>query len=119
MTELISPLVADITLAIVYVMLLAAVAATLFSIVRTLRLRRKEDDSRNGVPTVRIAWTVAGAFAACLLITFMLGSTTPVVTNGQTFDDTFWLRTTDMLIYTSLILIIAFSAVIAINRFRS
>ena len=41
-----------------------------------------------------------------LVLTFVLGSTQPLTINGVAFTDAFWLRTSDMLINTSLVLIL-------------
>jgi len=54
-----------------------------------------------------------------LLVTFLLGSSDPVVTNGERFADVFWLKATDMFIYTSILLIIGCFVSAIIGRFRS
>jgi hypothetical protein len=84
-----------------------------------MRNRRKGDDIINGVPAGRIGWCVAIALVACLVLTFLLGSTSPVMTNGTRFTDAFWLKTTDMFIYTSILLIIGCFVSAIISRFRS
>ena len=117
--SIVSPFLADFMLWLMYIALAAAVGVTMLSVANRLRLRTKDDEIINGVPQKRIARAVAAAFAVCLVLTYALGSTTPVTTNGQLFTDTFWLRVTDMFIYTTLILIIGCFAGVVVSRFRS
>ena len=104
---------------LMYIAVAAAIGVTLLSVMKTLRQRTKDDEIINGVPQTRIAWTVAGAFVACLVVTYLLGSSAPIVTNGQLFADTFWLKVTDMFIYTTIILIIGCFAGVVVSRFRN
>ena len=115
----VSPLVADIMLWLMYITVVVAVVVTIVSVMRTLRLRTKDDEVVNGVPRTRLAWIVGVAFLLCLVLTFVLGSSEPVRTNGKLFTDTFWLKATDMFIYTSLILIIGCFAGVVLSRFRN
>ena len=115
----VSPLVADIMLWLMYIAVVVAVVVTIVSVMRTLRLRTKDDEVVNGVPRTRLAWIVGVAFLLCLVLTFVLGSSEPVKTNGKLFTDTFWLKATDMFIYTSLILIIGCFAGVVLSRFRN
>jgi len=103
---LVSPFFADLMLWLMYIAVIAATAVTIASVVKTLRMRTKDDEVVNGVPQARIAWTTAFCFVVCLAVTWLLGSSRPLLTNGQLFTSTFWLKTTDMFIYTSIILII-------------
>ena len=115
----VSPLVADIMLWLMYIAVVVAVVVTIVSVMRTLRLRTKDDEVVNGVPRTRMAWIVVVAFLLCLVLTFLLGSSEPVRTNGKLFSDTFWLKAADMFIYTSLILIIGCFAGVVLSRFRN
>ena len=115
----ISPILADIMLWLMYVAVAAAVVVTVVSMVHTLRQRTKADEVVNGVPRTRMALVVTAAFLICLVLTFLLGSSEPVMTNGKLFTDAFWLKITDMFIYTSLILILGCFAGVIMSRFRS
>ena len=117
--SIISPVVADIMLWLMYIAMAVAIGVTLLSVINRLRLRTKDDEIINGVPQKRVARTVAVAFVACMAITYLAGSTTPVTTNGQLFADTFWLKATDMFIYTTVILIVGCFAGVVVSRFRS
>lgn len=116
---IVSPFLADLMLGLMYLMLAAALLVTAYSVWHTLRHRQKGDDVINGVPAGRIGWCVVIAVVLCMVVTFLLGSSSPVVTNGQLFTDAFWLRLTDMFIYTSILLIIACFVSAIVSRFRS
>ena len=116
---IVSPFFADLMLGLMYLMLVVALAVTAWSVWHTLRSRRKGDDIVNGVPAGRIGWCVAIGLIVCLVVTFLLGSSKPVMTNGVRFADTFWLKTTDMFIYTSILLIIGCFVSAIVSRFRS
>ena len=117
--SLVSPFIADIMLWLMYIAVAVAIVVTLLSVVKTLRMRTKDDEVINGVPQTRIAWTTAFCFVACLVITWLLGSTDPLTTNGTLFNSHFWLKTVDMFIYTSILLIIGCFVSAIIGRFRS
>ena len=115
----VSPLIADIILWLMYIAVVVALVVTVVSVIKTVRMRTKDDEVVNGVPRTRMAWVVGVAFLLCLVLTFLLGSSEPVRTNGNLFTDTFWLKVADMFIYTSLILIIGCFAGVVLSRFRS
>ena len=116
---LVSPIIADIMLWLMYIVMAVAIGVTAASVVKTLRMRTKDDEVVNGVPQTRIAWTTAGCFVVCLVLTYLFGSSKPVMTNGTLFTNTFWLKATDMFIYTSIILILGCFAGVIVSRFRS
>ena len=104
---------------LMYIAIAVAIIVTIVSVTRTVRLRTKDEEVVNGVPRTRMAWVVVVSFLLCLVLTFLLGSSEPVRTNGALFTDTFWLKATDMFIYTSLILIIGCFVGVVLSRFRS
>ncbi len=106
MNSFISPAIADVMLWLMYIILAAAIGVTAYSVWHGLRNRRKGSDVVNGVPAGRIGWLVAVGFVLIMVVTFALGSTKPILTNGTWLTDGFWLRAADMFIYTSIILII-------------
>lgn len=119
MNSFVSPFFADLMLGLMYLMLAVALGVTAYSVWHGLRNRRKGDDIINGVPAGKIGWCVAIGFVVCLLVTFFLGSSAPVVTNGIRFTDKFWLKATDMFIYSSLLLFIGCFVSAIVGRFRS
>lgn len=119
MNSIVTPFFADLMLWLMYIMIGAALLVSGYSVWHGLRTRRKGDDIINGVPAGRIGWCVAIGFVLFLVVTFLLGSSKPIVTNGERFTDVFWLKTTDMFIYTSILLIIGCFVSAIVSRFRS
>ena len=119
MNSLVSPFFADVMLGLMYLMIVAALGVTAYSVWHGMRNRRKGDDIINGVPAGRIGWCVILLLIACLVVTFLLGSSSPIVTNGVLFTDVFWLKVTDMFIYTSILLIIGCFVSAIVSRFLS
>jgi len=112
MIDFSSPLFVSILLYTIYALLAVAFVLVIWSMVRSFRRNRAEGVS-NGLPVRRMAWGVVALVVAVLALTALLASTKPMVINGRTYDNEFWLRTSDMLIVTSLILIfIAIAGVI-------
>ena len=119
MNSLVSPFFADVMLWLMYIVIAVAMVVTAYSVWHGLCTTRKGDDIVNRVPAGRIGWLVILGLVACLVITFLLGSTSPIVTNGIVYSDSFWLRVTDMFIYTSIVLIAGCFVSAIISRFRS
>jgi len=119
MNNIVSPVFADVMLCLMYAVMAVALTVTAYSVWHGMSTRRKGEDIINGVPAGKIGWCVAIGLVACFAVTFMLGSSRPVVTNGVTFADPFWLKVTDMFIYTTVILIIVCFVSVIIGRFRS
>ncbi|MBR1502811.1 MAG: hypothetical protein IJ618_02870 [Prevotella sp.] len=117
--NIVSPLFADIMLWLMYLVLTVALGVTAYSVYHTLRNKQKGDDIVNGVPAGKIGWCVAGGLVVCLVVTFLLGSSSPLLVNGQPFTDVFWLKTTDMFIFTSILLILGCFVSAIVSRFRS
>jgi hypothetical protein len=119
MNSIVSPFFADVMLGLMYLVVAIALGVTAYSVWHGLRNRRKGDDVINRVPAGRIGWCVAIGLVVCMVLTFLLGSSDPVVTNGVRFTDTLWLKATDMFIYTSTLLIIGCFVSAIVSRFRS
>ena len=94
-------LLADVILWVVYALVMAALAAVLFSWCRSLRMRGGAKGS-NGVPQTGIKVVAILLPLVCGVITFAMASSTPIVANGITYDNVMWLLLSDMLIYTIL-----------------
>ena len=119
MNSFVSPFLADVMLGLMYLVMAVALGVTAYSVWHGMRTRRKGDDIINGVPAGKIGWCVAIGLVVCLVLTFLLGSSKPVMTNGTLYKDAFWLRLTDMFIYTSILLILGCFVSAIVSRFRS
>ena len=99
-------LLAEVMLWLMYAALLTAVVVAVISAVRSFRLRTESIAMSNKVPRRWIAWGVVGFTIILLAITCLLGSSQPLIINGISYTDRFWLKTTDGLIYSSIILFV-------------
>ena len=99
--------VAYVMLVLMAVTLLAAVIAVLWAVVMAARKRGSGlAKTENRVPARRIAMLMLAGTFVLLLLTFALGSSVPVLINGKSFDNFFWLRAADMFICSSGVLLV-------------
>ena len=80
---------------------------------RTLKVRGKSESVDNNIPTRKLSYTIVFTTIASLLLFFLVGSSQPMRINGISYTDGFWLKVSDMFIYTSLLMIIAGMCVVA------
>lgn len=108
----------DIELWCMYLLIAAAIGTTVWAVVRSLRLHDQSGAVHHHIPARRIAIGTVILLVGCLLITFLLGSTEPMVSNGQPFTSVGWLKVTDMFINTSIVLVIVAAGCMAAGRFK-
>ena len=99
-------LLAEVMLWLMYAALLTAVVVAVISAVRSFRQRSESIAMSNKVPRKRIAWGVTDFTVLLLVITCLAGSSQPLIINGISYTDRFWLKITDGLIVSSAILIL-------------
>ncbi|MCR4809998.1 MAG: hypothetical protein K5896_09080 [Prevotella sp.] len=115
-----SPLFVDIVLYTIYALLTVAVLLTVWSVVRPhVRGERCEVRGENGVPVRRIALLTGGLLVVTMVVTWLTASTEPLSINGKTYADAFWLRASDMLINTTLVLIAVVAAAIIFSVIKA
>ena len=105
----------DALLYVVYLLLGVVTGLAVWSGLHGVRSHLKTKEPTRGVPARAIAYGVAGLLAVVMLITFLLGSSNPMLINSQWFKDVMWLKLTDMFIYTALILLIVAAIGVAIG----
>ena len=113
-----STITVEIVLWAVYGLLAVAIGIAVWSAVHGVLTHERSKDPLASRRSSMIGYATAALVAVILLITFLTGSTKAVVSNGQPFTDKFWLQTTDMFIFTSILLICVCSAIVAIAKFR-
>ena len=89
-----------------------------WSILRETKRRRSESKVSNCIPTSLISRCVAGGTLIVFALTFALGSTQPLMTNGKSFTDSMLLRMADQFINTSIFLLIAAALAVAFGMTR-
>lgn len=99
-------ILAEVMLWLMYAMLFVALMAAVISAVHSMRHRYDSIAASNRVPRKYIAWGVTGFTILLLLITCLAGSSQPLIINGISYTDRFWLKATDGLIVSSVILIV-------------
>jgi len=107
----------DILLYTLYLLVVVGIGLVIWSAVRSVQLHGR---SRGKVLTLgmRIAWGVA-LFTFCSLgIMALMADTSPLLINGHSYADAFWLRLSEMFINTSLLLICVAVAAVVFGRFR-
>ena len=109
-----SPLFVSIVLHAIYALLFIAVGVTVWSAVSSWR-RGAMRSTIHGIRSALIGLVTAGALVTILVVSWLLGSTKPLTINGNTYTDTFWLRTSDMMINTALILMAVLTMVAVLS----
>lgn len=108
-----APLFTDVLLVLMWLLLLLTLGLSVYSIVKGYRLSVKEEKMRNGIPEnkiFRFTWLFT---LGLLVVTFLVGSSVPMLINGSEFGDWMWLKVSDMFVTTSILMLLAaFGAVI-------
>lgn len=110
-----APLLTGTLIVFQAVLVVIAVAVT---VAAALRKSNREERTVNGIPAARIAAAVAAGTLLIAVVTFAAGSSRPMTVNGNTYTDAFWLKTADMFVFTSLLLIIAAVGAVAFGTTR-
>ncbi len=113
-----APLLTGTLIVFQAVLVIIAVAVTVAAALRALRKSNREERTVNGIPAARIAAAVAAGTLLIAVVTFAAGSSRPMTVNGNTYTDAFWLKTADMFVFTSLLLIIAAVGSVAFGATR-
>lgn len=112
-----SQLFVDLLLYTLYLFVVVGIGAVIWSVVRSLQLRGKRSGHILTVET-RIAWGVALFTVVVLGVMALWADTRPILINGQSYADAWWLRLSEMFINTSLLLICVAVAGVLFGRFR-
>lgn len=101
-----APLFTDVVIVFMEVLVLATACCAVWSLVRGLKIRGKGEKQENNVPTKKIGYSVTIGTVLLLLLTFLLGSSDRMSVNGVPYAHVFWLKVADMLISSSLVLMV-------------
>ncbi len=100
---------------LLYVMLVLAVTVAVVSVIRAWIHRDRSSDVQNRIPVTRMRWVAIGVVAVCLLLTYLFGSSSPLSINGVKYTNTFWLKLSDMFLYTATFLIVVAAVILLVN----
>lgn len=95
----------DFLFIMMYIFLFATILSVVFSVVRRFFVVGKTSGIVQGIPVRKIDIAISASLLAVLILSYLIGNTTPISINGTLYNDTFWLRTTNMLVTTSAICI--------------
>lgn len=109
----------ELIIILMYIALGSALAATLWAVVRTLRVVGKTSGKVHGVPVRKIKIITWASIAAALIISLTCMSTQPIHINTTTYSDTFWLRMANMFVFTSTFAISAAAIATIYNVIKS
>lgn len=108
------PVLTDVLLFFIFLLFLFAVAVGIWAMVRGLKISRDEHDFSSQSDTkgfsihspmfLSVAVTVLTFLS--FIIFFIFGSSKKMTINGEAYNDTFWLKASDMFINTSILLLV-------------
>ncbi len=101
-----APLFTDAVIVFMEVLVFATACCAMWSLVRGLKIRGKGEKQENNVPVKKIGYSVTVGTVLLLLLTFLMGSSDPMSINGVPYTHVFWLKVADMLISSSLVLMV-------------
>lgn len=101
-----APLFTDVLIGLMWLFLVGGVALAIGSMIKDYRFS-KSDAVVNGVPVRRIfRFTWLGTLLV-LVLTFLVGSSDPMLINGEHYADWVWLKLSDMFVITSILMLVA------------
>lgn len=101
-----APLFTDVLIVLMGVLLIAAIVLAVVSIVDSYRKTTKQESVVNGVPEkkiFRLTWTFTFLL---LIVTFLIGSSVPLLVNGEHYADWLWLKVSDMFVDSSIVMLV-------------
>ena len=113
-----APLFTPLIIILGYTFLGIAIAVMCVSVIQSFRTRPPDSRNTNNIPIGRIGNGIAIGVVAVLALMFLIASPVSVVINGKVYDNTFWLKASDTLIYTSVIMIMAATAAVIYGATR-
>ena len=101
-----APLFTDVLIGLMWLFLVGGIGLAIYSMWKDYRGSRSEAVV-NGVPVRRIFRITWIGLLALLVLTFALGSSAPMLINGENYADWLWLKLSDMFVITSLLRLLA------------
>ena len=101
-----APLFTDVLIGLMWLFLVGGIGLAIYSMWKDYRGSRSEAVV-NGVPVRRIFRVTWIGLLALLVLTFALGSSAPMLIDGENYADWLWLKLSDMFVITSLLMLLA------------
>lgn len=113
-----APLLTDLLLFFSYAMIVVAVVVAVVAAIRGIRTHNYKERECN-IPTAKIGWGTVALLVVSLIVFFLVGSSAPINISGEPYENTFWLKATDMFIFSSATLIAVAVAAVCYGLFKS
>ena len=104
--DFIAPLLTGGLIGLLWLFLVGGIGLAIYSMWKDYRGSRSEAVV-NGVLVRRIFRITWIGLLALLVLTFALGSSAPMLINGENYADWLWLKLSDMFVITSLLMLLA------------
>ncbi len=98
------PALTSAVMVFVIAVFVLALAVTVWAMLTALRRGGSGQAVINGVPAMKIAIGVAAVTTVTLVVTFLAGSSAPFSVNGKVFDGALALKTADMFVASSAVM---------------
>lgn len=102
-----APLFTDLLLGLMVLVFVLAVALVMWVSWRSYRQHAHQDAVVNGVPARKISRIIWISTFCLLIVAFALGSSAPMLVNGDEYADWLWLKVSDMFVWTSVVMLVA------------
>lgn len=112
------PLLTNAILLLMALLLLGTLATAVWAVLVSRRMSRDVYAEENGIKTKRMAMLVAASTFVVMVLSFVLGSSKPLLINATPFTDVFWLKTADMFVWSSVIMLVVALVAVAYGYTR-
>ena len=117
-----APLMTDAVIWLMVLLLIVLLCLVAWSYLMSHK-KRKKNDSQHHIPARKLSRGIGFMTLILLVLSFVFGSTSAIKVNNEMYDSSFWLKTSDMLIFTSLVLMFIAATAIVLsvmkNRYKS
>ena len=107
-----APLFTNVLLFLMWMLLILAFFLAVYSVVNSYRKNASKEKTIHGIPAKKIFHITWIGTLLLLVVTFLLGSSTPMTIYGNEYGDWLWLKLSDMFVFTSLLMLLG--AIVAV-----
>lgn len=96
----------DFIIYLMYLVILVSVVVTIWSVVRRIKMIGRTSGKTQGIPARKINISIVLSVFASLSLSFAFADVSPLTINTRLYDDVFWLRVSNMFVFTGSIIMI-------------
>lgn len=105
----------SIMIIVLEVVVAVALGVCLWSVVRSAMRSAREKNTKSREQRLTSV-CVAVVTVVLLVVTFLLGSSAPLIINGLPYDDGWWLRVADMFVASTCVMLFLAAAAVVVGR---